>query len=464
MSRLPSTGGGGAANGRRLAGWLVLLLVVGSLAACAGLPGAGSAPPSPTVAPTVPPATRPPAPGATPVGIPTPVPPPMLTLWTSETGQTLDLVRTLAGEFGAQAGVQLHVVPKSAEDLRIDLLTAGLLNEPPPDLLWASHQSLAELLLDEQLQPVDAAVVPDMLLPALLEGASFDGQLWGVPLAASDPLLLLANRELVADLPTTTDELITQSRTFSATEEVGLVVAWGEGRWLLAWLNGFGGRATTPDGLQPTLDTPEMDSTLNLLRELFVAAPEEPADQGYAEGSARFAAGQAALAIDGAWTLPDYRASAVGPQLAIAPLPRIPATDRQAAPPLGGTYLLFQRALNDERLEYARGFAAYLTSPAVQRQIVSTTRRLPALRATLTDPLLTEDELLAAAAVQAEAAPGLPPTRAFRCALYGIEVRIGAVLAGDLENDEATRAMQQDAEGCMKLAEDEEDDGATTGA
>jgi maltose-binding protein MalE len=392
-------------------------------------------------------------PTAPPAASPTPRPA-GLTLWTSEQGEALQLVRALASDFSAQSGISVTVEPRPSDDLRVDLIEADLLGEPLPHLIWGNQDDLIELLLDEQLQPIgDTPALADMadparFVPAALQGARLDGQTWAMPLALQDFFLLLYNQALVPQPPRTSDELITLSRDIAReTDYYGLVAAWQEYRWFTAWLNGAGGTLTTADGRQPALDTPAMVGALNLLLELRRAAPEE--QQGYADVRALFGAGEAALAVDGDWSLPAYRAQQPPLPFAIAPLPRVPATGRVAAPVAGVTYLMFPRNLAGEQLQDARAFASYALTPAVQLRIARTLQRVPALRAVLAEPDITGDALLAAAAIQAEDAMVLPPTEAARCALWAISQQLPPVLAEELEQQEAAEAMQESAEWCL---------------
>lgn len=428
---------------------LVVLLLL--LPACGPF---GATPDAPSVAtavastPTQDTALANATPTLAPTALPSPTPAPEpLTLWTTEREGALDLVRALATEFGAQAYVQVEVVAKSANGLRADMLAAGLAGEATPDLVWGNQEDLAGLLTDGQLQPVGFSVETESFIPALVTNARYEDKLWGQPLTARDALLLLYNRVLVPEPPRTTDELIVQSRAVQGPERYGIVAAWSEARWLLAWLNGFGGAPTTPDGAQPTLDTPEMVRALNLLRELRVAAPSD--QRSYVEGSALFVAGQATFAIDGEWALPNYRESGSALDLGVAPMPRVPATDRLAAPALGGAYLMFRGTLTGSALEQAHALARFLTNSDVQVRIAREMRRLPALRAALADPVVTDDPALAAAAAQSEAASGLPPTRALRCAIRAIDTQLPVFLDGQTAVEQIANAMQVSAEVCM---------------
>lgn len=385
---------------------------------------------------------------ATPVAATATPAPRTLTLWAAEEGPALAAVQAIAADFTAKAGLPIHVVARPPDGLRLSLATAALSGDPPPDLLWGDSEALAGLIADGRIQPLAPEAMPDDALPALRTAATADGEVWGVPVAASGSLLVLANRALVDRLPGTSDELIAWARDAETAEVAGLVQAWDEARWVLPWLYAFGGAPTSPDGQTITLDTPAMTPTLNLLRELYRAAPDDGA--GYARGRRLFAQGYAALAIDGDWSLAAYRAVSDTLDLGIAPLPVVPATGRAAAPTLGGTYLMLASDLAGGPRASGLAFGAFLTRPATQARLARDLGRLPATLTALAAPVKpwAADPALAAAAAHASEAPGLPPTKAARCALYGIDVWLPSLL-GSLDLVDAPAAMQQEAEACL---------------
>jgi ABC-type glycerol-3-phosphate transport system substrate-binding protein len=414
-----------------------LALCLTMAAACAAPP----APPSPAAeTPTPAPiASAAPAPTARPTPAPTPAARP-LRLWVGEPEATVAALRALATEYAASGGVVIELSAKPPDTLRMSVAGVGLTGDPPPDMIWADQETLAGLRADGQLQPATPAGDP---LPGLLADATADGKLWGVPLTAQGGLLLLYNRRIAAGPPATSDELITRSRAGGA----GLVMSWDEPRWLLPWLYGFGGALTGGADGAPTLDTPEMRSALGLLRELAAASPAEV--KTYRGGQRWFGAGEVAFTVDGDWALPEYRTLTETLDLGVAPLPLIPATGRRALPLIGGSFLMLQRDLSGADLARATGFAAFLASPERQSRLARELGRLPASQQALGAPTLRADPALAAAADLAAAAPGLPPTKAARCALFGIDVWLPSLLKGTLNQAETATAMQQEAQACV---------------
>jgi ABC-type glycerol-3-phosphate transport system substrate-binding protein len=423
-----------------------LLLTAAVLFGCAAPPA-----PAPTPAAFVASATpRPASPTPRPArptprpATPTPVPEP-LRLWVAEEGEALAAIANLAAAYAAETGRPVQVAGRPADGLRLSLATAELAGDPPPDLIWGDEGALAGLIADGRIQPFGPADAAPGALPALLTGATADGSLWGLPVAARGALLLLYNRALVPNPPLTSDELIVRSRAAETVEVAGLVQAWDEARWVAPWLYAFGGALIEPDGARPSLDTPAMQQALNLVRELYRAAPDD--GDSYRRGQRLFAQGYAAILIDGDWALGQYRAVSDTLDLGIAPLPTVPATGRAAAPILGGDYLMLHRQASGERLEQARALAAYIAAP--ERGAALALGRLPADPAALGDAALAADPALAAAAALAAQAPGLPPTPPARCALRGVDVWLPSLLSGDIDAPEAATRMQREAEACL---------------
>jgi arabinogalactan oligomer/maltooligosaccharide transport system substrate-binding protein len=426
----------------------LLLVLLCLLGACSPAPA-----PVPAEVPTTPlarPAPLPtPRPTAAPpvTAIPQPTAPPgALVLWASMEGQQLEALRRLIAEVSQPLGIEVQLVGKSPDGLHADLRAAALSGLPLPDLLWGTQDDLGIVQRQGLLQPAADGLDAGAFLPAVIAGATLEGQRWGTPLAAQGSLFLLYNRRLVERPPRTSDELIVAARAQTSGDRYGLVAGWAEPRWLAAWLAGVGGATLGPDGA-PDLDTPQMLAALNLLKELRIAGP--PAPSTYADGARLFAGGQAAFAIDGDWSLEGYRQYTDTLDLGIAPMPVVPSSGRVAAPPLGGIYMMYGKSLDGVQLERARALGAALAQPATQARLARDLGLLPALRAALADPAVRDNPALATAAAQIDGAAGLPPTRALRCAWSAIAAELPLVLLGDVRQEDAGQLMQASAANCM---------------
>lgn len=429
------------------AGMLLCLLVACSPAA--PLPTPTAVVPTPTWLPTPQPSATP-RPTPRPTVTPTPTPEAVrgpLTLWAAVPQEAAPAFQMLIDDLARTHGIAIRITIKDSDAIISDVRARLLTDQPLPDLVWGSQTDLRQLQALGVLQPANDALEARAVVPAVADMAVLDGVRWGTSLGAQRFLLLLSNQKLVTGMPQTSDDLIAQARRLNGRDQHGIVAGWAESRWLLAWLSGMGGGVLGPDR-QPTLDTPAMVATLNLLRELRAAGPPPPST--YLQGVALFQKGQAAFAIDGDWALTRYRQFTETLELGIAPLPLVNATGRPAVPPLDGVYLMYGVALRGERLTQANAIGRVLTEPPQQARIARDLGILPALRATLRDPAVAQNPALAAAATTALQAAALPGGPAADCIWNAIERTLPEVLLGERSAEEGAARMQDLAVSCVR--------------
>ncbi|MGB9739014.1 extracellular solute-binding protein [Chloroflexus sp.] len=397
--------------------------------------------PTATAAPTVSPAptattmpTAVPAPTATPVAR-------QLTIWVAEPAEAQSAIAAELQQAAQAGNFQLAIIPRDPDGLLISLATDRLLGLPPPDLIWADQEALIGLLADQVLAPLDIQL-PDDLLPGLRTLASSNNTLWGAPITAQDMLLLLY--QLDRSPPATAADLVAAAQAARTSERAGFVQGWGAARWFAPWFYAAGGSFTNPDGTEPTLDTPAMTTTLTLLRDLYRATPRN--GDSYARGQRLLAKGFAAYAIDGDWAWATYHAISDTFQIGIAPLPSF--NDNPARSLIGGSLLMRYRD-GQATPEDVMTLLATLYQPEVQLRLSTALGRLPARRELLTDTSIQTDPVRAITAMQATDAPGLAPTPAARCAIFGVESYLYSATTGDLPINEAPLRMQRAALACL---------------
>jgi len=404
-------------------------------------------------APTPTPTPVSPIVAATPVPTPTPSPtPPLpptatpvarrLTILVAEPDDAQPAIAAELQQAAQIATLDITIVPRNPDGLLLSLATDQMLGLPPPDLIWANQEALVGLLADNALAPLNVDLPLDVL-PGLQAIAQTDTTLWGAPITAQDMLLLLYQPDRIP--PATTTELVTLTQAARTPERAGFVQGWGAARWLAPWLYAAGGAFTTPDGTQPTLDTPAMTATLTLLRDLYRAAPRN--GDSYARGQRLLAQGLAAYAIDGDWAWSTYQTISDTFQIGIAPLPTFAGAP--ARPLIGGSLLMRHRdgqATTDD----ITALLTVLYQPEVQLRLSEALGRLPVHRTLLTDPSIQSDPRRTVAAMHAATAPGLPPTPAARCAVFGIESYLYSATTGDLPLNDIPAKMQQAALACLR--------------
>jgi arabinogalactan oligomer/maltooligosaccharide transport system substrate-binding protein len=367
-----------------------------------------------------------------------------LVLWVALDTPFSEQLQQIIAELNVQHRLAIMVTIKTTDALQADLQAALAAHLPLPDLVMASQDDLGILARQQFIQPAPDGLDMANVLPALLDGASMDGQRWGTPIAANGSLYLFYNRKLVGQAPASSDGLIVAARDQVGGGRYGIAAGWAEPRWLAAWLAGSGGSVLDGSG-EPNLNTPAMETALNVVKALRGAGVPPPST--YEEGAKLFREGKIAFAIDGDWAIEAYSEDPETLDLGIAPMPRVSATDIPAAGPLSGTYLLYGASLSGSRLEQATTLAKALLEPETQVRLAQELGWIPAIRAVSADERLHEQPLITLA--QIDHATGLPPSEALRCAYRAMEIIQPLVILEEVEVEDAGRLMQDRALKCL---------------
>ena len=432
--------------------WILLsaLVVASLIGGCAPQATPTPVPPTPAPPTAAPPTPVPPTPVP-----PTPTPKPpekiSLVLWTKEgeADQALQFVKSLADAYtAAHPNVTFEVVNKDVETLREDFQTASLAGAPP-DLLWTVNDHAGPFVAADIIQPVDGLFDLTKYVDSALAAVKLEGKTWGVPIANGNHLMLLYNKDLIAEPPKDTDELFAKGKELTKGEMYALVWNQTEPFWLVPWLGGFGGKVFAEDGVTPTLNTPEMVATLKFLHEMKYTHKIIPPESDYNGADTLFKEGKAAMIINGDWSLGAYK-EVLGDKLGVARIPKVSATGEWPKPYTSGVFFMLPKDLSGAKLEAVKDFIAFVTNKENQLEMVRKLSRLPALKEALSDPLITEDPILKGSADQMVVGTPMPTVVEMRCNWDAMKPEMQAVLANAKTPEEAAAAMQAAAEACVK--------------
>ena len=424
----------------------IILIAAFALAAC------GTTTAAPTEAATVA-ATE----AATVAATEAPAEPVALTLWTKE-GETdggLQYVQALCDAYtAAHPEVTFTVVNKEVETLREDFQTASLAGAAP-DLLWTVSDHLGPFTAADIIQPVDSLFDLSKYVDSATNAVkSADGQTWGVPISNGNHLMLLYNKSLLPTAPTSTDELISMGKDFMAKNpgKYALVYNQTEPFFFIPWLGGFGGKVFADDGVTPTLNTKEMTDALQFAYDLKAVDGLVPAESDYDGADTMFKEGNAAMIINGDWSLAGYK-EALGDNLGVATIPMVSSTGKYPAPYTSGVFFMLPKGLTGAKLAAVVDFINFATDKENQLNMVSTLTRLPALKEALSDKAITDDPILSASAAQMSYGVPMPTVTQMRCVWDSLKPEMQAVFAGTESAADASAKSQTAAETCIAALE-----------
>jgi len=340
-----------------------------------------------------------------------------ITLWTTEEAGPLEFVEGLAAAYTeANPDVNITTIFHAPENMVNDVLTAAIGGQAP-DLLWTQADHVGPLATAGQIVPLDGLVDTGVYEPAAIDVTTVDGQVWGVPNSFGNALMLYYNKDIVADAPANTDELIelAVANTDVDNNKFGLVYDQTQSFWLTPWLGGFGADVFDADG-NPALGSDEMVNALTFLQDLKWEQGVMPIDAGYDAASALFAGGDAAMIINGDWELANYSGT-FGESLGIAPIPEVVGGD-WPAPWLSGKYLMLPAAAaeDEEKAAVVADLIEFLNGTENQVAMASELSRIPGNAEAIADPVVADNPTLADVAAASANGTGQPVNLEMNCA------------------------------------------------
>jgi arabinogalactan oligomer/maltooligosaccharide transport system substrate-binding protein len=177
-----------------------------------------------------------------------------------------------------------------------------------------------------------------------------------------------------------------------------------------------------------------------------------PQESDYNVMDALFKEGNAAMIINGDWSLGAYK-ELYGDKLGIAPIPVVTATGEHPKPYTSGKFFMIPEGLDQAKLDVVVDFINFATNNDNQLEMVKTLSRLPALKTALEDPLITEDPILAGSAEQMTYGVPQPTVLEMRCNWDSMKPEMQSVLAGTKDAETAAADMQTSAETCISQLE-----------
>jgi arabinogalactan oligomer / maltooligosaccharide transport system substrate-binding protein len=129
---------------------------------------------------------------------------PTLTLWVYDDGR-LEVLNQLGQEFEEEYGVALTVEVVDLSEIR-RVMTLGAASGEGPDMVIVPHDNLGPMVENGTVVPIDLGDKAAELLPNAIDGFTYNGELYGVPLAVEN-IGFFRNTDLVPDAPATWAEV-----------------------------------------------------------------------------------------------------------------------------------------------------------------------------------------------------------------------------------------------------------------
>ena len=336
-----------------------------------------------------------------------------ITFWHSTVSSTVPALNELVAKFHAEyPGIEVKPQYVPTGDALIQKLITSVQSHTAPDISWIHANFLQDIIEANAIYPIaefqnspDSLPQADLddIYPSLLQESKWRGTMYSLPMEATG-IGLLCNRELFRNAgldpdrpPATWDELRAYAKKLTIdrngdgkNEQLGFFVpifpADGPlGDWMVWQFYPFlfqaGGDVITKDQTHVLYNSEAGVRALTLWRNIYADLNLSAFTVDY---EVAFASKQLAMALDGPWNLPRWRAIK-GLDWSIAPLPAGPA---KRATIVGGEYLAIFRQTQHPREAWT--FVKWMTRPDVQAFWSMKSGYLPIRRATADIPAYRE--------------------------------------------------------------------------
>lgn len=127
-----------------------------------------------------------------------------LTLWVYDDGR-VGVLTELGAQFEAEYGVPVVVEVVDLGEIKNQILLGAASGEGP-DMAIIPHDNLGPLVENGVVAPVDLNEKADNYLPSAIDGFTYDGELFGLPLAVEN-IGFFRNTDMVPEAPATWEEV-----------------------------------------------------------------------------------------------------------------------------------------------------------------------------------------------------------------------------------------------------------------
>ncbi|HET6301164.1 maltose ABC transporter substrate-binding protein [Microbacterium sp.] len=304
-----------------------------------------------------------------------------ITVWVD--ADRAGVLEDAAKDFTADTGVEVKLVQKEFGEIR-DQFVQQVPTGEGPDIAVGAHDWLGVLVTNGVVAPVELGDTASDFEQVAIDAWSYEGQTYGVPYAIEN-IGLLRNTDLVAEAPTSYDDMIAKG-TAAGTEYaflVGLDPEASDPYHLYPFQTSFGAPVfgTDADGAYDPADL-----------QIGNAGGQEFATWLASQGSTgtgvfntnitgdlareNFVAGKSPFFLTGPWNVP--AAEEAGLNIAVDP---IPSAGGQDAQPFAGVQGFFLSSESENRLAANEFLINYIGSEEVQTALYEVGGRSPALTA-----------------------------------------------------------------------------------
>jgi arabinogalactan oligomer / maltooligosaccharide transport system substrate-binding protein len=298
-----------------------------------------------------------------------------IVIWHRWEGAYYTAIKQIFADYATANGVQVELLLVQEVANKAQLaIPAG----QGPDIIAWVNDRLGDSALSQIIQPLDALGIDKAYLsanfaPVAADAVTYKDQVYGVP-ESLEAMTFIYNKALIseADLPASTDEILSDSATYNAPPDKYLFVynAKADVYAASAWFQGAGVSLVKPDGTTDVGNEASIKA-LDLIKQFSGVMPK---DIDYGVADTLFKDGKAAMIFNGPWSIADYQAKGI--DLGLTPVPTISVSGQPGAPFVGVKLLML--AAGAKNPEAAAALMKHYGSADIQAALARVNKQVPA--------------------------------------------------------------------------------------
>jgi arabinogalactan oligomer/maltooligosaccharide transport system substrate-binding protein len=372
-------------------------------------------------------------------------------VWHSYRGGEQAALEEVAKTFnGKNKDVQIKLL-QIPYDAFADKITAAIPRGKGPDLFIFAQDRLGDWAANSLIEPVDFWLDDELrkaFVEPTLEALTYDDAVFGLPIAFKMTALIY-NKKLVPTPPKTTGELIAMAKkaTDAKAGRFGLVYENANFYFQSAWMQGFGGKVFDKKG-KPTLDTPEVISSMKFAQKLAHESGIMPEEVSSILVTTLFNKGDAAFVINGPWFLGEIDKKV---DYGVAVLPTIDeAGGKPARPFLTAEGIIMSAKSQDKKAAFE--VMKYLASTEAGKVLATKGYITVARKAVYDDPAVKGNAKLMVFREQLKATLPMPNTPAMRMVWSPATTAMNKIINGKADPTPAMKEAQEEVAKLVKGA------------
>ncbi len=362
-----------------------------------------------------------------------------ITIWHAWSGSELDVLKDAISKYTEKyPNVTINQLQVPFDQLKNKFQTAAASGEGP-DILVGPADWIGDFTKANLISPIDSYVDSDFLshyVKGAIGQVRLNGKLMAMP-ESTECVALVYNKNLIKEVPKTTDDMIKLADSLHKGDTYGLV--YNTGFYFTAGYFFANGMKLFDDNYNPIVNQGDGGvKTLEFLKKL-ADDPDIIAANDYGKADSMFKEGKAAMIINGPWALGDYVKALGDGNVGVAPMPVSSVSGQPFAPFVNTKDFMINANSDDAHKKAAMDFVKFLTSKDMEQEFFEKAKHIPSN----TDVDTSSDPIINGFITQMKTGVSMPIVPEMGAVWDPMQNAIDSVLAGKATPQDAINAAEE---------------------